>query len=65
MLTTDSLALREWHDRTRARRLTLASNQLEALRRLTILVPTRERQDFLIRLVAVWGGTPVRLVLVD
>ena len=65
MLITDSSALREWHDRTRARRLALASNQLEALGRLTILVPTRERQDFLIRLVAVWGGTPVRLVLVD
>ncbi len=65
MLITDSSALREWHDRTRARRLALASNQLEALGRLTILVLTRERQDFLIRLVAIWGGTPVRLVLVD
>jgi len=65
LLTTDTPALREWYDRTRERRLALPSNQLEALGRLTILVPTRERQDFLIRLVAVWGGTPVRLVLVD
>jgi glycosyltransferase domain-containing protein len=47
------------------RRPALPSNQLEALERLTILVPTRDRQDFLIRLVAVWGGTPVRLVLID
>ena len=30
MPITDSLALREWHDRARPRRLALASNQLEA-----------------------------------
>ena len=65
MPITDSSALRQWYDQTRVRRPALPSDQVKALERLTILVPTRERQDFLIRLVAVWGGTPVRLVLVD
>ena len=31
LLTTGTPALREWYDRTRARRLALPSNQLEAL----------------------------------
>ena len=65
MPITDSSALRQWYDQTRVRRPALPSDQVKALERLTILVPTRERQDFLIRLVAVWGDTPVRLVLVD
>ena len=40
-------------------------DQRSALGRLTIVVPSRNRQDYLFRLVAQWGGTPVHLVFLD
>ncbi len=43
----------------------LSDEQAEALGRLVIVTPSRNRQDFLVRQVASWGGTPVRLLLLD
>ena len=41
------------------------ASQADALRHLVVVVPSRNRQDYLVRQVAWWGDTPARLLLVD
>jgi len=59
------IELVDWCRSEVARRPSLTSSQAEALRRLVIVTPTRNRTDFLVRQAAFWGDTPARLLIMD